>query len=1282
MNTSGDTVGVASIERPGKRRVAILAILALFFAMLTTLNVVGAPQTSLAAPICTPGSIYVNTGVVPMTLKQYSPTGELLDSVPTARGYTDIAFSSDGLTLYGIMPGTANILYTIDPKTGAETASLAVTGLPASDYYVNALSALADGSLLVGAARSGGATAQQIFRVNPSTGVATLFPASFPAGFGSAGDFLSLADGDVLAVGAGASGNSLFRIAPSFAVTRVGAVPESFGAAQSGGKIYLAGSTGNIYEIANVPTSPSTAPVPITTVATTGLPFYGATSQQDSGLCSELTIAKSSDPASGTPIALGQTVTYTITLSNANGTAPAEVDHTDDLTGVLDDATLTSLPVVSSGTPLTIDPVVSDGFRISGVIPVGGQTTITYAVTVNNPTTGDRQLANYVVPTGTAPPATCDPGDSACTTHPISDLSLVKSIDPIDEADYVLDQVLTYSFVVTNTGKTTLTNVTVIEGAFTGSGDLSAITPASVASLAPGASTTFTATYVLTQADIDRGETTNTATATAVPPVGPPIVTPPSTVEIPAIPAPALSVVKSADRLTVAAPGDAVTYSFLVTNTGNVTMTDVAVNEEAFDGDGALGPVSPASVASLLPGQSVTFTAAYTTTQADIDRGSTTNTATATGNPPTGPPTVSPPSTVVVTSEQAPALTMVKSVDLDDQASYVVGQTVTYSFLVTNSGNTTVTDVTIEEMAFNGSGALGPLAPVAVASLAPGQSTTFTATYQLTQADVDRGNTSNTAVATADPPTGPPIESPPSTVEIPTIPAPGLSLIKSVDPSDEASYVVGQTVTYSFLATNTGNTTLTNVVIVEGAFDGSGDLSAIAPASVPTLLPGESATFTATYELTQADIDRGSTTNTATATGVPPTGPPIESPPSTVELPSIPAPSLTVVKSVDLLDDSSYVVGQTVTYSFLVRNTGNTTLADVAVVERAFDGSGELGDITPAAVAALLPGETATFTATYELTQADVDRGSTTNTATATGVPPTGPPVDSPPSSVEIPSAPSPAMSLLKSVDPSGEADYVVGQELTYSFLVTNTGNTTLTDVAVVEGAFSGSGALSPITPSSVASLIPGDSATFTATYVLTQADIDRGSTSNTATATAVPPTGPPIDSPPSTVEIPSIPAPGLSLVKSVDRTTVTTVGQTLTYSFLVTNTGNTTLTDVTVTEGAFNGSGDLSAIAPASVASLIPGASAIFTASYAVTRADLDAGTLRNTATAAGVPPTGPSVDSPPSTVEITAIPPSGGRLAITGSQPFWAALLAAAFLVVIGGAFKIRSGSRWARR
>ena len=73
----------------------------------------------------------------------------------------------------------------------------------------------------------------------------------------------------------------------------------------------------------------------------------------DLGLAA-LEIAKSADPADGTPVAPGTTLTYRITLVN-EGTGAAVVDQTDHLGGVLDDATLDvgSLVVTPAGSGLT-----------------------------------------------------------------------------------------------------------------------------------------------------------------------------------------------------------------------------------------------------------------------------------------------------------------------------------------------------------------------------------------------------------------------------------------------------------------------------------------------------------------------------------------------------------------------------------------------------------------------------------------------------------------------------------------------------------------------------------------------------------------------------------------------------------------------------------------------------------------------------------------------------------------------------------------------------------------
>ena len=175
------------------------------------------------------------------------------------------------------------------------------------------------------------------------------------------------------------------------------------------------------------------------------------------------------------------------------------------------------------------------------------------------------------------------------------------------------------------------------------------------------------------------------------------MVSDPSTATIPAVQAPASPWSSRPTRPRSPLPGTTIDYSYLVTNTGNVTLAPVAVAETAFTGSGTPPVAScPPGASSLAPGASVTCTATYVTTQADVDAGSVTNTATAHGDPP-GPatPVVSDPSTATVPAVQGPAITVVKSASPGSFSA--AGTTVTYSFLVTNTGNVTLSSIQITD---------------------------------------------------------------------------------------------------------------------------------------------------------------------------------------------------------------------------------------------------------------------------------------------------------------------------------------------------------------------------------------------------------------------------------------------------------------------------------------------------------------------------------------------------------------------------------------------------------
>ncbi len=280
---------------------------------------------------------------------------------------------------------------------------------------------------------------------------------------------------------------------------------------------------------------------------------------------------------------------------------------------------------------------------------------------------------------------------------------------------------LNYTFLVTNTGNVTLTAVGVTDAKVTN------LTCPST-TLAPGASTTCTGSYLLTQADVDAGHLSNTATATGTPPTGLTKPTATDSTDTPVTPGPAISLDKTAAAPSGNTVGSTIAYTFGVTNSGNVTLTGVGVV------DPTVGAIT-CPVTTLAPGAATTCTKTYTLTQADVDAGTVVNTATASGTSPTAA-TVSATDSVTSTIVRTTALTMDKQAGA--LSGTTAGSTLPYSFIVTNTGNVTVTALSVTDPK-----AAGLTCPVT--TLAPGASTTCTATHALTQAEVDAGHVANTA---------------------------------------------------------------------------------------------------------------------------------------------------------------------------------------------------------------------------------------------------------------------------------------------------------------------------------------------------------------------------------------------------------------------------------------------------------------------------------------------------------------------------------------------------------
>jgi uncharacterized repeat protein (TIGR01451 family) len=374
-------------------------------------------------------------------------------------------------------------------------------------------------------------------------------------------------------------------------------------------------------------------------------------------------------------------------------------------------------------------------------------------------------------------------------------------------------------------------------------------------------------------------------------------------------------------------PGETIAYQFVVTNTGPVALTGVTV-------DDPLLTVNEAPQ-TLAPGAKYTFTATYTPTQAEIDAGKVSNTATARATPPSGPEITSPPDTAVVTANAVPSMTLVKTgTDANDNGVLDEGETIDFEFLVTNTGTVTLTGVTVDD----------PLVTVnePPQTLLPGASFTFTATYQSTADDFEAGSVRNTATATGKPPSGPDIVSPPDTAVVPSSPA-SLEVVKTAvfnDLDGDGLASVGDTITYTVEVTNTGGQRATDVAPIDAGptFNGqpaAGVLSAFVPASV-SLRPNGSQSFVATYVLTLADIENAGgvvdgVANTATARGQ---SEGIDVPANTsaakVSLPAATPPAISLTKTAEL---PRIRRGETAPFVIRVKNSSSTDAGSITVTD-------------------------------------------------------------------------------------------------------------------------------------------------------------------------------------------------------------------------------------------------------------------------------------------------------------------------------------------------------------
>ena len=202
-------------------------------------------------------------------------------------------------------------------------------------------------------------------------------------------------------------------------------------------------------------------------------------------------------------------------------------------------------------------------------------------------------------------------------------------------------------------------------------------------------------------------------------------------------------------------------------------------------------------------------------------------------------------------------------------------------------------------------------------------------------------------------------------------------------------------------------------------------------------------------------------------------------------------------------------------YSFTVQNTGDTNLSNIKIADPL------LPSLVCQNISSLAAGATAGVVCTagdvYAVKNSDRDQGGVNNTATATGTDINGFPIAGS-SSVVVKINQAPAISIAKRTSSSGP--FTLGSVISYQFVVTNSGNVTLSNI-VVNDQLPNLGAIN----CPAKSLSMGESMTCSADYKVQQSDVKAGKVHNSATASGVPPastknpTPAPVTSPPGSVD-------------------------------------------------------------------------------------------------------------------------------------------------------------------
>ncbi|MCH1471164.1 MAG: DUF11 domain-containing protein, partial [Flavobacteriaceae bacterium] len=445
---------------------------------------------------------------------------------------------------------------------------------------------------------------------------------------------------------------------------------------------------------------------------------------------------------------VGETITYNITVENTGNVLLNGVTVTDVLTDISGTTSLT----LNSGPTFVPATGITEGTLKAGetatyvavynieqtAVDLGGIRNVATATASSPGNTNDVQDTSDDGD-DTDGNTTDDPTDITITRSPSLAVSKTATVTE-DSGNTITDRgdIINYVITVTNDGNVSLSNVTltdILENAdgdnltlFAGPTHVSSDASSAEGTLKVGEIATYNASYVIETLASDSGSIVNTINVVATSPLGTNDVNGTDSVTTTTTEAPSIEVNKTytiiENGVTGINPNDIIQYVISVENTGNVTIDNLTYVDTFTDrsasaqtmtfssGPFYTGADQGSGDGVIKPGETATYMALFTITQAAIDASGLDNTATFTGTSPDG-------TTVNDVSDDgdpndggvddvtefviapAPAIQVVKTAQTtDNNNDNLIGgdDVITYTITITNTGNVSLSDLDLTDI--------------------------------------------------------------------------------------------------------------------------------------------------------------------------------------------------------------------------------------------------------------------------------------------------------------------------------------------------------------------------------------------------------------------------------------------------------------------------------------------------------------------------------------------------------------------------------------------------------